>query len=577
MHLHSNIIPLVVRELRAASRQQTTYGMRILGCCLGTSIVAWVLFFSKSTIATQGIGIFNHLSFCMILGTSLLTLLTLADCISREKREGTLPLLFLAPLKSTEILLAKSLAGIMRIMNFTVALFPCLLMPLLLGGLDSKSIFLVVLGGVVAFVHALAASLMASSLCVHRNRAMVCALLFFVVFLGLTSHIWFTSFLVPAMEALSPGRDISVPWGFSFVCGPIFLSNFEGVTLVALSTRGLPTSPLSLFMGYGFFLMLSLLWLLLTWSLAARTLNPTERQRSAFSLWWDRALNAPVIGIHWHKQGLRWLLARNPVLWLFCRSASGRMSMLGYLAVVILLGTYHVIATSIPQNDFIVALIWGLIAVASWSAASSFQAEQETGVMELLFVTPLKLWTLVGGRIASMTMQILPAILLVIVIHFALIHIDLGGFPYEMDHLMQFSLGWLNILILFCGLFGIGMALALEGVPVFLNVLVNLITTVFAAFLMGYGFQAYLQSSFQPDGSAMNLSDVNSQVLIASGYAALFRLCLTALGLYFCWHNLSQRCLYPYHRQYFWTTLRHSMHLVHTHPKPSTMHSFSNG
>ena len=60
--------------------------------------------------------------------------LTVADCLSRERREGTVGLLFLTPLKARDIVLAKGLAHGLRALTLWLATLPVMALPFLLGG-----------------------------------------------------------------------------------------------------------------------------------------------------------------------------------------------------------------------------------------------------------------------------------------------------------------------------------------------------------------------------------------------------------------------------------------------------------
>ncbi len=71
---------------------------------------------------------------CTLLGAIwvLVPMLT-ADCISRERREGTLGLLFLTPLKGTDIVVAKGLAHGLRAVTLGLAVLPGVDHPVLAG------------------------------------------------------------------------------------------------------------------------------------------------------------------------------------------------------------------------------------------------------------------------------------------------------------------------------------------------------------------------------------------------------------------------------------------------------------
>src|SRR5438094_2612698 len=59
-----------------------------------------------------------------------------ADCLSEEKREGTLGLLFLTDLKGYDVVLGKLMATSLNAFYGLLAIFPLLALPLLLGGVS---------------------------------------------------------------------------------------------------------------------------------------------------------------------------------------------------------------------------------------------------------------------------------------------------------------------------------------------------------------------------------------------------------------------------------------------------------
>ena len=103
------VLPVIARELRASARQPFTYYLRVLGvtALLLASLLFGLHFGFEPALGRQ---LFGGLH-CTLFGAIwvLVPMLT-ADCISRERREGTLGLLFLTPLKGTDIVVAKGLA-----------------------------------------------------------------------------------------------------------------------------------------------------------------------------------------------------------------------------------------------------------------------------------------------------------------------------------------------------------------------------------------------------------------------------------------------------------------------------------
>ena len=101
-----NVGPILYRELRRQSRQGSTYWLRVLGGGLVLMAAFWALSTalvqtSSGTLTsgrpTDRRGLFWGLNKIMAFLIWLLAPALTADCLDREKREGTLGLLFLTP------------------------------------------------------------------------------------------------------------------------------------------------------------------------------------------------------------------------------------------------------------------------------------------------------------------------------------------------------------------------------------------------------------------------------------------------------------------------------------------------
>jgi hypothetical protein len=86
-----------------------------------------------------------------------------ADCISRERREGTLGLLFLTDLKGYDILLGKAASIGLGLALALLGLVPCLSIPLLLGGVRGVEVLQAVVAIAVALVYSLSLGLWVSA------------------------------------------------------------------------------------------------------------------------------------------------------------------------------------------------------------------------------------------------------------------------------------------------------------------------------------------------------------------------------------------------------------------------------
>src|ERR1035441_1769176 len=167
------VLPIVERELRAAARQWATYWVR-LGLAVGAIVVAVIVFVLTLGLPPQQTGrhIFEWLAgvllvYCLAYGRR-----STADCLSVEKREGTLGLLFLTDLKGHDVVLGKLVATSVRGFYGLLAVFPVLAIPLLLGGITSGEFWRVVLVLMDTFLFSLAIGILGSALCRDLRRAL---------------------------------------------------------------------------------------------------------------------------------------------------------------------------------------------------------------------------------------------------------------------------------------------------------------------------------------------------------------------------------------------------------------------
>src|SRR2546421_7589491 len=169
-----NLLPVIVREMRAQSRQPMTYWLRVIG--IGAIIGVMALVDLRGAPSELGGRLFSALNATLFLSIWIFVPLLTADTISREKREGTLGLLFLTPLTPIGIVFGKSLIHTLRAITLFLAVLPALALPFLLGGLTWKDCVVSLLLNSSALVLALAAGLLASTLATDSRRALALAL-----------------------------------------------------------------------------------------------------------------------------------------------------------------------------------------------------------------------------------------------------------------------------------------------------------------------------------------------------------------------------------------------------------------
>jgi ABC-type transport system involved in multi-copper enzyme maturation permease subunit len=163
-------LPVVERELRVAARRRTTYLVRFATVVVALGLAAWTL---KESNYSQSVGsdLFGVLATLLFLYAGIFGVFVTADCMSEEKREGTLGLLFLTDLKGYDVVFGKLTATSLNLFYGMLAVFPVLAVPLLMGGVSQKELLRVVLMLVNLMCFSLSIGIWASALCKRPGRA----------------------------------------------------------------------------------------------------------------------------------------------------------------------------------------------------------------------------------------------------------------------------------------------------------------------------------------------------------------------------------------------------------------------
>lgn len=494
-----NIGPILQRELRRQARQWSTYWLRVLGGALVLTGCAWGLAitnpllrqlpaFAGMPIPGSGRSLFvglNKLMACLVWCVG--PLLT-ADCLAREKRDGTLGLLFLTPLRAVDVVVGLSLSHALKALMVLVAAYPVLMLPVLLGGVtwaDALRMFLLQLA---VLGLALTAGITASALAREWLRARLMALLltlaasgcFAVVYIGVWTG-WHTfqgkMTALPAGTGgglLRGGRPDTSFWdAFQWT-----LSNWVNQNLRQLTTPTGFWSGGSMPADFNT-VLLALIALVLCWGLAwvaihlaAVGLTRTwQRETSPPSTgvvrWTAATLTRVRMGDTWLRRQRRRVLDRSPVAWL---QGGGWSARLGKWFWAGLAGGVLVIAwTAYPMAAWVAGAFEGIhapivIAVA-FSAAASFRKERESGALELLLVTPLTPAGILAGRVRGLGGTFSLALdLLTVAIFVGLIgDFATGGSPNPIRSTLWFQLAGLWTAPLGVAILGLGFGLRWTG------------------------------------------------------------------------------------------------------------------
>lgn len=130
-------LPLAERELRAASSRASTHWTRVGLGFIGVAAAGLMLYTAGQVgPAFPGRMIARSWSSLLFLALLVRSVKLTADCISCERREGTLGLLFLTGLKARGIVGAKLIVPAVQSFSVVLAWFPALFISVLLGGIQ---------------------------------------------------------------------------------------------------------------------------------------------------------------------------------------------------------------------------------------------------------------------------------------------------------------------------------------------------------------------------------------------------------------------------------------------------------
>ncbi|MGA2556074.1 MAG: ABC transporter permease [Verrucomicrobiota bacterium] len=401
------IWPVVQRELREGARRPFNYWLRVGAAAAGLVMVVYIVTENRDeTEKVMGQYLFAGLHVVLMGLICLVVPLMTADCLAREKREGTLGLLFLTPLTAGGIVMGKGLAQALRALTLWFSVAPVLAIPFVMGGIgwaDASASFSLEFS---ALVLSLAAGLLASTLVKGRGAAFVLALFLGVLFVAVFCRVALMCFFV----RIHPNGG----W-----LGPFFPFGYPTVMLLMLS--GLPADIASIG-GVGVRLWHQILWLspivalllfvlvlgFAAWRLARSWQDkiPSLRQENMI-----RKYCTPLFK-GWFARRTGRILDRNPIVWL--QQYSWKARLIKWVLCLVFLAAETAAFTAGPtdysQWDIIEALfILTFAAGMTFAGINSFAEEKRSGALELILVTPIPIHQIILGRVRGVWGQFLPA------------------------------------------------------------------------------------------------------------------------------------------------------------------------
>jgi hypothetical protein len=378
------MLPIVQRELRVVSRNRSLYRGRYR-IAMGAALVAMALLIFSRPGPGGGSRIFSGLTFMVLVFALLEGIRKTSDCISEEKREGTLGFLFLTDLKGHDVIFGKLAANSLRSFQGLLAFLPVLSITLLLGGTTLGEFWRTAAVLVNALFVSLAIGIGISSVSLERGT------------LG-------TSAVALAWSAVGL---LGTGWTWLGWSGPgDFVKSFAPFTaLTSASDAGYRNGPmfwLGLFaahlMGWSF---LGLAGVVIT-----RVWQDKEIKETTLSV----ASPLSPSGARGERRGQ--LLDQNPIFWLAYNECRNRRFRIFFYPVF----TLFAVAVIFEKNVFWTGswamnlLLW--LAVATESSRTLADARRN-GALELMFSTPLRVGQIVDGLwLALKQMFLAPALVL---------------------------------------------------------------------------------------------------------------------------------------------------------------------
>ena len=379
-------LPIVDRELRLAARKRSTFWLRVVAALVATVI-------GSGLMILHSVGGFNRLA----LGGALFGILTwlalgaalaaglffTSDCLSEEKREGTLGFLFLTDLRGYDVAGGKLLATSLRGCFALLAIVPILATTLLMGGVTGAQFWERALALLNALVCSLAAGLFISAISRDPQKAMAGTLCLLVLWLG--------------GGFLADGILYAVKWRASrtvfSVSSPLYVFGTSGGWGRTYFWRGLLINQ-------------GIAWML--FALASLIVPRTWRERRSAA----RVTSTSSWGYLWRygsrrrRASLRRkLIGRNAVLWLACRErwqSLGAWAMAfvaaGAFCGLLIGGAYITPECWIVWSSFSWALILLLYLWAASQACRFFIEARRSGLIELLMAAPVSVRDIVDGQ-----------------------------------------------------------------------------------------------------------------------------------------------------------------------------------
>jgi ABC-type Na+ efflux pump permease subunit len=388
--------------------------------------------------------------YCLLSGVR-----TTADCLSEEKREGTLGLLFLTDLKGYDVVLGKLAATSLNASYGVLAVVPMLAVPLLMGGVTLGEFGRMALVTLNALFFSLSAGLCVSSL--SRSARTAAGATFLLVLL-------FTAVL-PTAGALTAAFGNGRRWGPLLSLPSVGFSFYLGFDITYRSAARFFWGSSAVIHALGWILLLGAAFIVpRTWQ---------DRPAGVQKLRWRERWKSWSFGTATQRNAYRTrLLDTNPFFWLAARARLKPALVWGVLGV---LACGWLWGLAKFRRDWLTVELYTTtgfvlnILLKVWLASEvgrQLIEDRKAGALELLLSTPLTVRDILRGQRLALQRQFLGPLLAVLGIAFVLTLVTWRQKAFDSDRnasVMIWLAGMLLLLADLAALYWVGMWQAIRS------------------------------------------------------------------------------------------------------------------
>lgn len=391
-----SFLPIVERELRVASRHRATYWTRFAAALvsIGLYVWTWIVLGENDPSSRLPIALFYSLATIGFLYSLLAGVNVTSDCLSEEKREGTLGLLFLTDLKGYDVVLGKLVATSVNSFYRLLAIFPVLAIPLILGGLTYGEFWRMTLVLANTLFFSLCAGIFLSSISVEERKAMFGT---FGLILIINGGLPFIGYLLALRQS---------PYQFNTA----YLLGSAGYSYGLVPDVNFKAAPNQFWISnllthlYGWtFLILGSIWVRYSWQ---------DKPATAGKMQWREKWQRWQFGDPGTRRAFRTrLLEINPFLWIAGRNRLKPAYVLGVLGLCGCFWFWLFVkygSEMLGSETFVpIAFVLHTL-IKLWLALEAcrpLSEERRTGSLELLLSTPLSVEEILRGQFLALNRQ----------------------------------------------------------------------------------------------------------------------------------------------------------------------------